>query len=288
MKLKKMHILGIVLGAIILLASIFFYSNINLFIFLVGIAVGLIALPFVIDVILESGKSIEINEMFLEFSRNLAESVKSGTPVSKSIINLKNRNYGALSPFVEKLANQIAIGIPVSKSLDTFAYEINKPVITRAITLIREAEKAGGEIEYILESSAKSIAEIEKLKNERKAVISNLVVQGYLIFFIFIGIMLVMEFKILPMTSSLSAINLDMGNLDIEKLSKVSYTGDTSSNPVNDEVFSSFLTLLLVQGFFAGLIIGKITEGTLKSGIKHAFILLMATLLISTGARLFF
>ncbi len=283
-----MHILGIVLGAIILLASIFFYSNINLFIFLVGIAVGLIALPFVIDVILESGKSIEINEMFLEFSRNLAESVKSGTPVSKSIINLKNRNYGALSPFVEKLANQIAIGIPVSKSLDTFAYEINKPVITRAITLIREAEKAGGEIEYILESSAKSIAEIEKLKNERKAVISNLVVQGYLIFFIFIGIMLVMEFKILPMTSSLSAINLDMGNLDIEKLSKVSYTGDTSSNPVNDEVFSSFLTLLLVQGFFAGLIIGKITEGTLKSGIKHAFILLMATLLISTGARLFF
>ncbi len=286
MRLKKIHLLGIVLGAIILSSSLLFYSNINLFIFIIGIGCGVLVLPFIIDVIIENKKSLEINEMFLEFSRNLAESVKSGTPVSKSIVNLKNRNYGALSPFVEKLANQISIGIPVSKALDTFAYEVNNPVITRAITLIREAEKAGGEIEYILESSAKSIAEIEKLKKERKAAISSLVVQGYLIFFIFIGIMLIMEFKILPMTASISAANL-MENIDIEKLSKISYTSTTPAS-ANEGAFSSFLELLLVQGLFAGLIIGKITEGTLKSGVKHAFILIMATFLISTGAGLFF
>jgi flagellar protein FlaJ len=288
MRLKKRHLLGIILGAVILAFSLLFYKDANLFIFLVGLALGAIAFPFVINVMLENKKTAEINDMFLEFSRNLAESVKSGTPISKSIENVKNRNYGALSPYVEKLSNQIAIGIPVSKALDTFAYELNNPVITRAITLIREAEKAGGEIEYILESSARSIAEIEKLKKERKAAISNLVVQGYLIFFIFIGIMLIMEFKILPMTASLGATNLDLGNIDMEKISKISYTGGQASTSANSDVFSSFLMLLLAQGFFAGLIIGKITEGTLKAGIKHAFILLMATFLISTGARLFF
>jgi hypothetical protein len=45
--------------------------------------------------------------------------------------------------------------------------------------------------------------------------------------------------------------------------------------------------LLLFQGFFAGLVIGKISEGTIKSGLKHSFVLVAVALLISTGANIF-
>ena len=77
---------------------------------------------------------------------------------------MKGKNYGALSPFVRKLANQISLGIPVDRALQTFADSTGSSVISRAVALIKEAEKAGGEIDYILESTAKSISEIEKLK----------------------------------------------------------------------------------------------------------------------------
>jgi hypothetical protein len=65
------------------------------------------------------------------------------------------------------------------------------------------------------------------------------------------------------------------------------YRVQTSNvDPIN---FSRpFLYLLVTQGFFAGLVIGKISEGSAKAGLKHSFIMATAAFLISTGARLLF
>ncbi len=281
-----MHWVGIIFGILILIAdfALFYYKEQNLFLFLAGIALGVIALPFIIGLILENKREQQISEMFLEFSRNLAESVSTGTPISKSIINMSAKNYGALTPYITKLANQISIGIPVNQAMQTFAYEVDNPVISRAVTLIREAEKAGGEIDYILESSARSIAEVEKLKKERKAAVYSLIVQGYIIFFIFIGIMLVMEFKILPLATNLGSYG---GGLSFD-LKSITTQAQTATPLSPEKLANPFLFLLLTQGFFAGLIIGKLTESSIRPGIKHSFILTITAFLISTGARLTF
>ncbi|MEK6885653.1 MAG: type II secretion system F family protein, partial [Nanoarchaeota archaeon] len=241
-------------------------------------------LPFFMSLLVESKKEADIEHMFLEFSRDLVEGVKSGTPISKSIINTRNKDYGSLNPYIEKLANQIALGIPVKDSLDTFAKDIKSPVISRAISLIREAEVSGGRIESILESVAFSISQIEKLKKERKAAIYNLTVQGYIIFFIFILIMLVMQFKIIPIVSGLNLGGA--GGTTENPLAGV--VGGTGSGPKLDAeaLALPFLLLLLTQGFFAGLVIGKISEGTIRGGLKHSFILVAVSWLISTGAKL--
>jgi len=206
MELKKIHWIGIVFALVIVISDFIFFFGDKIFFFLIGIALTIIVLPFIIGVVGEVHKEQEINLMFLEFSRNLSESVNAGTPISKSIINVGKKNYGALSQSVNKLANQISLGVPVQTALRTFAEDVNNPVISRAIGLIQQAERAGGQIDYILESVAKSISEVEKLKKERKASISNLVVQGYIIFFIFIGITLVMEYKILPLTAGIGSL----------------------------------------------------------------------------------
>ena len=285
-----MHYVGIALGTIILLIDLIFFlgdENKNLFIFLIGIVFAIVALPFIAGLVLENKREQEISDMFLEFSRSLAESVATGTPVSKSIVNMRNKNYGLLNPHIQKLANQISVGIPVSQALHIFAADVDNPVITRAITLISEAEKAGGEIDYILESSAKSIAEVEKLKKERKAAIYSIIVQGYIIFFIFIGIMLVLEFKILPLTAGIGefgGINPNFNN--IQELVAKNQTGADAYT--NDQLSNPLFYLLIAQGLFAGMVIGKVTEGNLKAGIKHSFILAIAAFLISTGAKVVF
>lgn len=284
MKLKKMHWIGIIFGAIVIvLSGVLFYEDLNLLIFLVGIGVASIALPFVVGIVLEGKKTENIDKMFLEFSRSLAESVSSGTPISKSIINMKNKAYGDLSPHIMKLANQIELGIPVERALTTFSNEVNSPVIRRAVSLIKEAQKAGGDIDFILDSVAKSISEVDKLQKERKAAISNLVVQGYIIFFIFIGIILVMQFKILPITEDIGSfgfVGTDVASLQQGNL-------QTGGGQDVQGIGRSFLYLLLAQGLFAGLTIGKLSEGSIRAGVKHSFILTIAAFLISTGANLF-
>lgn len=277
MEIRKSHIVGIILGVIILIVDILVLRSLKIFYFIIGISFIIIVLPFVVSLISESARENENNKMFLEFSRNLAESVKAGTPISKSIINLRGKYFGSLTPHIQKLANQIALGIPVKSSLETFAKDVGSNAVIRAVSLISEAEKAGGEIEGILESVAESVSQVEKLKKERLAAIYNLVVQGYIIFFVFIVIMLIMQFKILPLTSEISiAGGTELGDAFISQ----KYTTEQVSSPM--------LYLLIVQGLFTGLVIGKLAEGRIKAGIKHSFAMIALSLLIYTGAKAFF
>jgi pilus assembly protein TadC len=267
------------IASLIVIGVSFIFINTNLFFLLIGIGILIGVTPFIFATIYETKIANEKEEMFLEFTRNLVESVKVGTPISKSIINIKDKSYGVLSENVNKLANQISMGIPLSAALQVFSRDVNNKTISRALTLIGEAEKAGGDIGEILEAVAESVRTSDKLKKERKATISTLVVQGYIIFFIFMAIILVMQFKILPLLSGIA----ESGGMGIAGFNAPSGTGASAAK----EVSSSFLWLLLVQGFFSGLTIGQLSEGNIKAGIKHSFALMVVSFLVSAGANLF-
>lgn len=273
MKLEKMHWLGIGIGVFGMLGSVLIFRGTAFLYFLLVISLISGSLPFMISFLLGESRQREKEEKFLAFVRDLVETVRSGTPISRAVINLRKRNYGTLTPHVQKLANQLSIGITLTRALESFARDTKSKVISRAVSLISEAERAGGKIDTILESVAKSVNQIEQLRKERKAAVSNLVTQGYLIFIVFIIIMLVLEFKILPLVS-------DLGGTEGLAISTSNISPDQFSMPL--------FVMLLVQSFFAGLVIGKISEGSIKNGFKHSFILLALTLLITTGAKALF
>ena len=274
--MKRGHWIGVIFGAIIFLSSIFFIGSKFLFM-IVGFGIIVTATPFVINIIRETISSKEKEEMFLEFARNLVESVKAGIPISKSILNVKNKPYGVLSPNIKKLANQISIGIPLTKALDVFAKDINNKSVSRAITLIGQAERAGGDIGEILESVAHAVSVSDKLKKERLAAISTLTVQGYIIFFVFMLIILVMQFKIIPMISGIA---------DVATIGASSAGAGEAID--SSEVAGAFMYLLLVQGLFSGLAIGKLTEGSIKAGVRHSFTLMLISFMVAAVANLFF
>lgn len=275
-KIKKSQIIGIVVSLVIILLSLILIGT--KFFFLVigtGILVGIA--PFVFSIIHETKVAAEKEEMFLEFARNLVESVKTGTPISKSIINVKGKSYGVLSKHVKKLANQISLGIPLNSALQVFSKDVNSKTISRALTLIGQAERAGGDIGEILESVAGAVSMSDKLKKERKAAISNLVGQGYIIFFVFMIIILVMQFKIVPMVSGIASV----GMIGVGGLAAGGGAGIEAS-----EMANAFLYMLLIQGFFTGLVIGKLSEGSIKAGIKHSFALMISAFLMSAGSNI--
>lgn len=276
MKLKNSHWIGIIIGALMAILSLFFIGTTS-FLFIFGFGILLGAVPFVFSVILENAKNVEKEAMFIEFSRNLVESVRTGTPISKSIANMKGKDFGVLNVHISKLANQIRIGISLTTALKTFAKDVNNKTVSRAVSLIGQAEKAGGDIGQILESVAGAVTTSDKLKKERKAAVSTLVVQGYIIFFVFIVIILVMQFKIIPMVSGISGT---------EGLDAVGFGGGGGGDIDESEIADAFFYLLLTQGFFNGLAIGKLSEGSVKAGIKHSFALVAMSFLVSVTVNM--
>ena len=287
LEINKAEIIGLVVAlTIIILDFIFIFKNRPLFYFIFGISFIIAGFPFFLFLIFETNKMMEKELMFLEFSRNLVESVRAGTPISRSILNIRTKDYGALNPYVQKLANQISLGIPLQIAFETFSRDIGSDVISRAITIMSESEKAGGNIEDVLDSVVKSVSQIENLKKERRAAVYSLVVQGYIIFFIFMVIILVMEFKILPIASGIGGGIISGTGEDIGVgFGKALGAGGKIATP--EELARPFFWFLIIQGFFAGLVIGKLSEGKILPGLKHSFVLVVFSLLVNTGSKLF-
>lgn len=82
------------------------------------------------------------------------------------------------------------------------------------------------------------------------------------------------------MTAEISAAGDSLGD--------ISDIGFGSSAASQGNISAPMIYLLVLQGFFTGLVIGKLAEGNFKSGIKHSFIMVALSLLIYTGAKAFF
>ncbi len=204
----------------------------------------------------------EAEELFPDFIRDITEGLRGGMTLPLAIKYASNNNYGALNPHITLLVAQITWGVPFDTALHTFVTNIDNPMITRAISTIIEAHRSGGNIADALDAVEKSTVEIEKLRNERFSRISSQMMTGYVIFFIFIVIMVGMREFLLP------ALNWGAVSSSGEELIAASQT------TVNIALYGTMFThLAIIQGIFSGLAIGKLSEGSLSAGVKHALIM---------------
>ncbi len=232
---------------------------------------------FWVDFIKELNRQKRIEVKFVDFARDIASSVKSGISIPSTIIQAANKNYSELNPYIKKLANQIKLGIPIHRALLTFANDTNNAMIKRAIAIVIEAEASGGDIENVLMAVTGSMENIKKLKEERKSSTYGQIVQGYIVFFVFIGIMLILQLKLFPQLMKASA-TAGSDNIGMSLLGGAA----TGSSFNLDKIFFS---LVMIQGFFAGIMIGKFSEGSIKQGLIHSLILCTLGALIITTIK---
>ena len=147
-----------------------------------------------------------------------------------------------------------------------------------------------------------SLIEIKTLKDKRRAAIHGQIVQSYVIYIVFLMVMIVIQNFLMPWISGVQDQTKSFGDQD------ASIAGTTfSSNLQKVNIrFSSFeefiittiqwlsslngvfMMMSLIQGLFAGLVIGKLSEGSVKPGLKHSFILMVMAFIVSAGANAFF
>lgn len=204
----------------------------------------------------------EIEEQFLIFIKDLSESIKTGMTLPVALNYCSKKNYMALTPYVNDLASQVDWGIPFKKALETFSKKINNVIIKRAVNTIIETYKVGGKISDTLSAVGESLVTISKIKKERSSSIRAQLLTSYLIYFIFIFILIVLQTFLIPALTPMQAA---------QEVGIAGVTGET----VSPEVYTSgFINFIIIQGFFAGLVTGKLSEGSIVAGLKHSVLLI--------------
>jgi flagellar protein FlaJ len=283
MKFKNKYFIGICIAVFLLALDVFFvYNNPSLkrwFYAFIVVAVSVGFSQFWYDFFQESKRQKDIENKFLEFVRALVGSVKSGISVPQAIIHASKKDYGHLTPYTTKLSNQLEWGIPVHDALITFANDTKNSVIKRSVAIVIEAEQSGGDMEDVLESVTNSVVQVKKIKAERKSSTFSQIVQGYIVFFVFIGIMLLLQVKLFPMLGNIS------GSLS-EGMSASGLGGGVFGQSGEDvNLDNLFFGLIMIQAFFAGIMVGKFSEGNIKQGLLHSFILMVVSALIVTTVK---
>jgi flagellar protein FlaJ len=205
--------------------------------------------------------------------RSLSSSVASGLTLMKTIEVTANAGEVGIYKEVKKMHRGLEWGAEISDAFRRFANAIKISSLIRAVTLLTEVLRTGGNMPEALGISAKD-AEVERtLVKERAVNMLIYIIIIYIAFFIFIGIIYLMFTSLLPplFESFKSTAGIGGG------------AGIPMGGGLSKEELSALLSQAAVfQSIFCGLMAGQMGEGNILSGLKHVLVMLFVTWVMFT------
>lgn len=249
-------------------ASVESYTNLQqlMFVVLNLASIALIFTPFGYVKYQQYTERKKIEDKFPQFLRDIVQGTRAGMSLPQAIQNAESGNYGPLDKKIKKMSSQLEWGIPFEEVLENFSKEVGSPLISRSVDTIIQAYNSGGNVQDVLESVGENIRSIKQLNEERQSQLYGEMITGYIVYFIFIGILVALTTFLLP--------NLATASQSLGGSLNVLGTGGGAGLQENINLYESwFKRLVYIQALFSGLIIGKLSEGDFKAGIKHSAIL---------------
>ena len=209
----------------------------------------------------------EIDRNLPYLLREISDAQKIGMSLPRAITEAAKREYGPLTLELKKFAAKISWGVPFPKAMETFMRRMDTPLARQASILILEAERSGGTLERIFESAEKFVQEILNIQSEREGQMRPYLYIVYIAFFIFIAVIVIL-YQAFFLPFSQEGINVGIGSLS----GKITI-------PLGP-LTALFLWFVIVEGFFSGLVAGKMSSGTVKHGLIHSSIMMLVGYII--------
>ena len=285
--------LGLILIGIILSANFEILGN------MIFLSVIVFLVPYSVYKFMQFRKIKAYEAEFPAFLRDLAESQRAGLTIMQAIRLASRSDYGSLSKEIKKMDTRLSWNVPLTKVLASFGRNMtSSKTITRSLMIIEQANKSGGNIEDTMDSLASNIESIRDVQDEKNTLMNQQVIMMYAIFFVFLGISIALIKFLIPMLqteiqTTSQSLPLLQGGLSsnpckpcIEGREPTCFACDfffvvaESFNFGEREQAASyykalFFVMIVVQGFFSGLIAGQIGSDSITAGVRHSLILLI-------------
>ena len=270
-------IIGATIGSLIIVVTFFLLKNLSvqLTTFFYLFASFIAIFPPAIYKYIQFKKMKEIDDMFPVFLRDLVQTIRGGMTIPLAFKRIAANDYKNLTPLIKKMSAQMAWGIPIEKILMNFSKQSKSKLISRVISSVIESHRFGGNLADTFEALSNTSLEVDRLRAERRLYMNSQLMTGYIIFFVFLAVIIGLEKFLTPSLASIKGESLGLSS--------------TSGAQLPPEVLVAeykniYRNLIIIQGLFAGLSVGKMAEGSLMNGIKHSLFMVFAGSIIFTLA----
>jgi flagellar protein FlaJ len=272
---EKRYLLYLVSGGIAMACAAVAFSlgvnpaNIGILVFILTI------MPPSFFNLYESRRISRLEAEFPAMVRDISLSVKSGMTPKGAMSIAAGGQYGALTPAIKQIDNMISWGVSFEDALLHFAKKYPTPLIRRTVFTLIEASRMGGQLGEILEGVATDAEETKVLERRRSSETKPYLTVCYVSYFVFLAVILIMSYIFLPMMKEAA-----------EAATGGALPGGMGQFAVSEEDLALYNMLffhaLVIQGFFAGIVTGKIGEGKAVAGLKHSVFFIVVAVIAYT------
>jgi len=223
----------------------------------------------------ETRRVSRIEAEFPAMVRDISLSVKSGMTLKGAMSMAAGGQYGALTKAIKQMDNMISWGVSFDDALLHFARKYPTPLIRRTVFTLIEASRMGGQLGEILEGVATDVEETKTLEKRRSSETKPYLMVCYISYFVFLVVILIMSYVFLPMmkeaaeATSGAALPSGVGQFAVSDADLAKYN-------------MLFFHALVIQGFFAGIVTGKMGEGKVVAGLKHSVFFIIVAVIAYT------
>jgi len=221
-----------------------------------------------------------VDEILPDALMLLSANIRAGYIPSRALILSARKEFGPLAEAIKRAGKEIMSGKSLDEGLREIPAAIKSDDLKRSIDLIIQGIRGGGQIVALLEENAKDIRRRQAIEKEIKA---NTMM--YAIFIAFAGCLGAPGLYALSsyLTTTMSELGPDI-SMSGEISSKVSFIQLKGAEISPDFLFQFCLAAILITTVFGGIILGLISTGREKEGLKYAPLLSIVAIFVFLGA----
>ena len=224
----------------------------------------------------------KMEEVFPEFIQLMSSNLRAGMTVDQAFLSSARKELEPLNAEILKAGKEVTTGKDIIAAFKDMSKRIGSEKIDKVIYLIISGLKAGGNIANLLETTASNMREKEFLE---KRASSNV-----LMYIIFISVAICIG---APLLFGLSSILIEIiikltSQLPSVSTSQISLPFTLSTININPSFIIYFsLIFLIFTDIISSLVIGLVNKGDEKYGLSFLLPLIIFSVAVFFGVRLF-
>ncbi len=222
----------------------------------------------------ESRRVRSLEDRFPDFLRDIAASHRGGLTLGASVTVAARGDYGSLSPYVQRMADQMTWNVPFAQSLEWMADQLRTPLVRRAVELVLEADRSGGGTADVLYAASRDAREIKKMEVDRRIAMSLYTIVIHITFGVFLLVSAVLFAQFVPQIVEVSQLQNELGG------SVESPVGQGTGNAEVADYRAFYYLAALVQAVGGGLVAGLMATGRAKLGLQHSFAMIAFSFIV--------
>ena len=281
-KLIALNAFGFAVGAGLIFVNL---SLFHAFAAGMGIATAYLFLIYILLNMTAGGRIARMEETLPDFLTLMASNLRSGLTPDRALMMSTRKEFGPLTKEIEKAAKLAISGKSLDESFKSIGENVSSVSFVKAIRLIVEGIRSGGNLAELLENTAADVRRFNAIKEE---VSSNITIYEMFLFIAAAGgaplLYATANFLITIVFKVKGLISVDTEAIESSQLSGLGLLKSTSSLSPELAFWFSVMSITVCT-FFSSLAVGIITDGRSEDGLKYFPVLLMVALFVFFGTK---